>query len=96
MSNPQPGDSDFVPPGGITCERCVEFLLDHSEGTLMPEELRAFEEHIAACPPCGAYLANYTRVARLAEAAGGPSPGSLPAPQRLIDAILRARRHSHG
>lgn len=95
MSKPKPGDADFVPPGGINCERCVEFLLDYSEGALSPEEIRAFQEHTAACAPCGVYLANYTRVAKLAAQAGAPLPDQRP-PQRLIDAILQARRHAHG
>lgn len=96
MSKPQPGDPDFVPPGGINCERCVGFLIDYAEGALSAEELRSFESHTRACPPCGAYLANYTRVAKLAAQAGAPLPDQAPPPQRLIDAILQARRHAHG
>jgi anti-sigma factor RsiW len=78
----------------MTCRELVEFLSAYLDGEL-PEEVRhQFDEHLAACPECSAYLATYRETVRLAkdafQDADAPLPGDVP--ERLVKAILAARR----
>lgn len=43
----------------VTCRHCVDHLLDYLEGQLPPEEEKAMEEHISACPPCIDFVEQY-------------------------------------
>lgn len=90
---PRPGEPGFVPPGGINCQQCTDFLLDYVEGALPAEQLRAFEAHTSVCRPCEIYLENYRRVTEMASKVGAEAPAEPPA--RIIEAILRARAHPH-
>ncbi|MCE2966011.1 MAG: anti-sigma factor family protein [Phycisphaerales bacterium] len=85
----------------ITCQQCVEFILDYIDGVLPADVRFKFESHIAFCRDCEIYIENYRKAAELARAAGAPSrpggesDGSLrvtPAPKHLVDAILRSLR----
>ncbi len=40
----------------LTCQQLVELITDYLEGTLPPAEVARFEEHLAGCPHCRAYL----------------------------------------
>ena len=41
----------------LSCRELVRLVTDYLEGALSPEERLRFEQHIAICPPCRAYLA---------------------------------------
>ncbi len=41
---------------GLVCQQAVELVTDYLEGALPPSERARFEEHLAACPNCTAYL----------------------------------------
>ena len=41
----------------LTCADIVKLVTDYLEGQLTPAEGRRFEEHVAICPPCRAFLA---------------------------------------
>jgi anti-sigma factor RsiW len=74
-----------------TCREVIGFLLEYLSGDLPPERERAFEEHLAECPSCVAYLRTYrttVRMAREAMVTAGP-PEELP--RELLQAILAAR-----
>lgn len=81
-------------PGGITCERCVDFLLDYVDGAIDDDRRRDFEAHLAGCPDCTAYLDNYRKAAAITANLGRRNATDRigPMPQSLIDAILKARR----
>jgi anti-sigma factor RsiW len=40
----------------LTCVELVELVTDYLEGTLPPDDARRFEEHIAMCEGCTAYV----------------------------------------
>jgi anti-sigma factor RsiW len=76
----------------MTCLDFVDFLIDYYEDRLGPEEKRIFDEHLAECDWCRAYLAQYRDTILLGrsslacpEAASPPEP-----PEELIKAILAA------
>jgi len=76
----------------LTCREFVEFLDEYLDGALMPERAAAFDDHLAACPSCVAYMKTYAatiELAREAFAADEPVPGDVP--EDLVRAILAAR-----
>ena len=77
----------------MTCRELNEFLLAYLDDALDCERRRTFEEHLAACPPCQAYLESYKATIALGKAAFDPTDESVPAnvPEELITAILAAR-----
>lgn len=88
----------------ITCQELADFIADYVAGELPPEELAAFEEHLAVCPPCIRYLESYRRTIELAReaylgagdarsASGARRPPPPPSmPEELIRAILASRK----
>jgi predicted anti-sigma-YlaC factor YlaD len=40
----------------MTCSELVELVTDYLEGVLGPAERATFEDHLAGCPGCQAYL----------------------------------------
>lgn len=77
----------------MTCRQLADFILDYVEGKLPAPQREEFERHLAACPPCVAYLDGYRRTIELGRAAlsaGAPAEG--PAPERLIEAVRAARQ----
>jgi anti-sigma factor RsiW len=78
----------------MTCREVIGFLGSYVDGELPPDVLRRFEEHIATCPQCSAYLDSYRRTVHLVRDAARPPDASLPGevPEELVKAILRARR----
>ena len=71
-----------------TCAWIAEFLDDHCENRLAPEEARVFAWHLAVCEECRRYLRQYRATQRAARTA---SELELPVPARLVTAILAAR-----
>ena len=78
----------------MTCRELIEFLADYLSGELPAEERRLFEEHLAECPDCVAYLETYEATIRLGRDAFSSvqDPGCADAPEELVAAILAARR----
>lgn len=60
----------------MTCRELTDFLVDHVEGKLPTDVAAEFEDHLAECASCRAYL-------------DGP-PGEVP--EELVEAVLEARR----
>jgi anti-sigma factor RsiW len=81
----------------VTCQRCVDFLLDYLDGLLPEGDRFRFESHIAFCKDCEVFLSNYRKALALSSELGRDrrTADTAEAPQALIDAILRARKHSH-
>jgi anti-sigma factor RsiW len=74
----------------LTCRELSEFLADYLADELGPDERLRFEEHLAECPECVAYLRSYAETRQLVKDAfeDGPLP---PPPEELVRAILAAR-----
>jgi anti-sigma factor RsiW len=78
----------------MTCREFVEFLMDYHNGEVSPEQRRVFEEHLAECDNCVAYLQNYRETIRLGRGVFGRPEDPVPAdvPEDLVQAILAATR----
>ena len=74
----------------MTCQQLIDFIARYREDELTPDERTAFEQHLAICPSCIAYLKTYERTILLAKAsADEPVPPEVP--ESLIKAILEVR-----
>jgi anti-sigma factor RsiW len=78
----------------VTCKELVEFLMDYLDGMLPGPQRACFEEHLAECPDCVAYLTTYLEAIRIGRSACLDDQESVPAevPPELVQAILSARR----
>ena len=43
----------------VTCEECIEVLVDYVDGTMDAQMVVAFERHFSDCPPCLDFLKTY-------------------------------------
>jgi anti-sigma factor RsiW len=75
----------------LTCRELVELVTDYLEDALSPERRELFEEHVAACEACGAYVEQMRETRR---ALGTLSEGSIPPDARA--ALLHAFRGWRG
>jgi anti-sigma factor RsiW len=74
----------------MTCEELVELVTAYLEDTLPADDRRAFDEHLALCPGCDRYLAQFrTTIDLLGEL---PEESlSSPGRERLLDAFAQWR-----
>lgn len=79
---------------GMTCRELIDFLGAYLDGELSEEVRLRFDEHLAACPECSAYLETYRETVKLAKRAFKDPDDPVPAdvPEDLVKAILAARR----
>jgi anti-sigma factor RsiW len=49
----------------LLCRELVELVTDYLEGTLSRRDRARFDSHIAGCPHCTAYLAQFRETLRL-------------------------------
>lgn len=79
----------------MTCEEFVELVTAYLDGTLPTDQVLAFDEHMALCPGCDRYLAQFrTTIDLLGEL---PEESiSTPARDRLLDAFAEWKRTSAG
>jgi anti-sigma factor RsiW len=77
----------------IPCRDFVEFLDDYLSGRLSGQTLDEFNNHLAGCPPCVAYMQTYVESVRLGRAVLEKTAEAVPAdvPEKLVQAILAAR-----
>lgn len=48
--------------GPVTCRQFIEeYLADYLDAVLAPEVVAELERHLAACPPCVAYMNTYRK-----------------------------------
>jgi anti-sigma factor RsiW len=77
----------------MNCDELVELVTAYLEGSLSEAERVAFEAHLAECPGCDRYLAQFHRTIELL----GELPDdalSVPGRQLLLDAFTHRRRGS--
>ena len=46
----------------LTCKELVELVTEYLENTLLPSEVRRFEEHLKGCTGCRTYLEQFRQV----------------------------------
>ena len=68
--------------------------MSYQENDLPSGERAAFERHLAACPPCQAYMDSYDKTVELAKQSAEDDPAPAQVPEALIAAILAARTAS--
>ena len=73
----------------ITCRQVISFLLEYLDGTLSPEERQRFDEHLAVCASCTAYLATYEITIRMEKLAFAEEAD---VPEDLVAAVVASRR----
>ena len=80
----------------ITCREFIEFLMDYLAGELPEAQKSAFDDHLAVCPSCVAYLNTYAETIKLGKESFSGEDDSPPddAPPELIHAILEAKKRS--
>jgi anti-sigma factor RsiW len=78
----------------VTCREFASFISDFLVGKLPRADRLQFERHLAACPNCERYLAQYRETIAAGRAAFADPDGELPpeVPEELVRAILAARQ----
>ena len=81
-------------PGQLTCIELERFVHDYQEGSLGPDERRAFDLHMELCPMCRVHFVSYLQTIELGSRICATDDASAPAelPEELTSAILAARR----
>jgi anti-sigma factor RsiW len=75
----------------MTCRQVVELMTAYLEGNLPASERTRFEEHIAGCDGCRAYLAQLQTTREVVgRTANEPMPASVE--RELIEAFRNWRR----
>ena len=78
----------------MTCKELVDFMVDYLGGQLPDGQREVFERHLNACPPCLTFLESYKHTIALGRFACCDPESPVPdeVPNRLVEAILAARR----
>jgi predicted anti-sigma-YlaC factor YlaD len=76
----------------LTCQDVAEFVADYLANELGTRARILFEEHLAECPDCVTYLRSYSDTVRLARNAYDVVAVDAGVPERLVRAIVAARR----
>jgi len=74
----------------MNCREFIGFLVEYLDGEMEMAVLAAFEEHLAECESCTAYLASYRETILAARMVSNEALLNE-APEELIEAILRSR-----
>ncbi len=78
----------------LSCEEVNQFILDYLEGHLSRETARLFEKHVALCPNCGTYVAQYQATIAMIREQGEAPPDP---PEELVEATLTfLQQHLNG
>ncbi|MFK7855019.1 MAG: anti-sigma factor [Granulosicoccus sp.] len=78
----------------LSCSEIIEFLDDYTDKKLPADRYALFEEHLAVCSDCVAYLASYRRTIALTHDVKTLESVADNAPADLVEAILAARRRA--
>jgi anti-sigma factor RsiW len=74
----------------MACREILDFLMEYLDGNLSPAQRAIFEEHLAVCPDCVAYLHNYRRTVKLVKSLAD-TPSATDAPEDFVKSVLAAR-----
>jgi len=76
----------------LTCREANDFLAAYVAGELAGGERALFDAHLAECPDCVVFLRQYVATIDLARASCGADDEPPVLPERLVRAILAARK----
>jgi anti-sigma factor RsiW len=76
----------------LACKELVELVTEYLEGTLTPRDRARFDEHVAGCPACEAYLEQMRTTIALART--GAQLGERPEVASLLEVFRDWRRAS--
>lgn len=75
----------------MTCREVLDYLMEFLDGELSSAQRAVFEEHLAVCTSCVAYLRTYQQGVKLGKASAVGDQGAA-VPEDLVQAILAARK----
>ena len=94
---PAGGRSGGRSPGhGLSCQECVNVLMDYLENVLPADQRAVFEAHLTICPNCVTFMNNYQSISKLAAGTGraiSAEPATADVPPQILEAILKACPH---
>ena len=79
----------------MTCHEFADYLMAYLDGELPRFENEKFEEHLAECRDCVAYLGTYKSTVELGRSCS-TEQNRTDAPEDLIQAVLRMRSDREG
>jgi anti-sigma factor RsiW len=77
----------------LVCREVVELVTEYLGGTLAARDRERFDQHLATCPPCTAYLAQVRTTLELAAELGSTS---APADDEVAKQLGDVFRRWHG
>lgn len=77
----------------LVCREVVELVSEYLGGTLPPHDRARFDQHLATCPPCTAYLAQMKTTLELSAQLG---PTGAPADEQVAEQLGDLFRRWHG
>ena len=83
-----------APADELTCRDVADFVAGYLANELDSRARSLFDEHLAECPDCVVYLRTYADTVRLAKDAHAVGAVEAGVPERLVRAILAARRRA--
>jgi predicted anti-sigma-YlaC factor YlaD len=78
-------------PEDLDCIVAVEQVTDFLEGVMPPAECSAFEQHLAMCPGCYAYLSQMRAQIQVASKLGASRPPPEEVTRKLLDLFRAAK-----
>ena len=73
----------------LVCKEVVELVTEYLGGTLAAQDRVRFDQHLATCPPCTAYLAQMRTTLALAAELGSAGPADDEVASQLGDIFRR-------
>lgn len=85
----------------LTCHEVIDFLGAYLDEELSPDMRKRFDEHVAVCPACVAYIETYRQTKALTRRAAqdeaqDEARADEQAPEPLVQAILAAWTERRG
>jgi len=76
----------------LMCQEVVELVTEYLSGAMAPEERVRMEQHLLACPPCTAHLAQMRTTLELARGLSRDDQ-DVPVEDDLLALFRRTKRH---
>lgn len=80
----------------LVCQEVVELVTEYLSGTLSAEDRARFDQHLATCPPCTAYLAQVRTTIDLAAEVGATGAPADDEVSKQLGEMFRRWHHGRG